>query len=113
MRHDLPYGMMVTASHNPATYNGIKVFTEGGRDAEESVTDEIEEITRSLDPDRIRSIPYEEALSAGLIREIYPINEYLDDILESPRARAIYEGFSRRIPAEALCRRCGYAERFG
>ena len=37
----------------------------------------------------------------------------LDDILESPRARAIYEGFSRRIPAEALCRRCGYAERFG
>ena len=89
MRHDLPYGMMVTASHNPATYNGIKVFTEGGRDAEESVTDEIEEITRSLDPDQIRSMPYEEALSAGLIREIYPINEYLDDILEKIDVHAI------------------------
>ena len=25
----------------------------------------------------------------------------------------IYDGFSRRAPAEALCRRCGYAERFG
>ena len=28
-----PYGMAVTASHNPAIYNGIKVFMEGGRDA--------------------------------------------------------------------------------
>lgn len=37
----------------------------------------------------------------------------LDSILSSPRARAIYEGFSRRTPVEDLCRRCGYAERFG
>ena len=37
----------------------------------------------------------------------------LETILRSPRAQAIYEGFTRRAPAEALCRRCGYAERFG
>ena len=36
----------------------------------------------------------------------------LDEILNSPRARAIYEGFSRRKVVEALCRRCGYAKRF-
>ena len=36
----------------------------------------------------------------------------LDEILNTPRARAIYEGFSNRAPAEALCRRCGFATRF-
>ena len=36
----------------------------------------------------------------------------LGDILNSPRARAIYDGFSRRQPVEELCRRCGYAMRF-
>ena len=38
--------------------------------------------------------------------------EELADILASPRARAIYEGFSRKEAVEPLCRRCGYARRF-
>lgn len=37
----------------------------------------------------------------------------LEEILSSPRATALYEGFSRRIPSEEFCRRCGYAKRFG
>ena len=36
----------------------------------------------------------------------------LDDILSSPRARAIYDGFTRRRGVESMCRRCGYARRF-
>ena len=36
----------------------------------------------------------------------------LDEILASPRARAIYDGFTRRRAAESLCRKCGYARRF-
>ena len=36
----------------------------------------------------------------------------LDEIWDSPRARAIREGFDRRRPSEALCRRCGFARRF-
>ncbi|MFI3170235.1 MAG: radical SAM/SPASM domain-containing protein [Faecalibacterium sp.] len=34
------------------------------------------------------------------------------DILESNRSKAIYDGFSRRQPAEELCKRCGYATQF-
>lgn len=37
----------------------------------------------------------------------------LEDILESGRAKAIYEGFQQRFAAEELCRKCGYARRFG
>lgn len=37
----------------------------------------------------------------------------LEEILDTPRAKAIYEGFSHRKATEELCRRCGYARRFG
>ncbi|MBQ2035901.1 MAG: SPASM domain-containing protein, partial [Peptococcaceae bacterium] len=39
-------------------------------------------------------------------------NQTMDEILESPRAQAIYHGFSNRQMVEPLCRRCGYARRF-
>ena len=36
----------------------------------------------------------------------------LEEILSSPRAKAIYDGFTCRRGVEALCRKCGYARRF-
>lgn len=36
----------------------------------------------------------------------------LPEILDSSRARAIYDGFTTGKPSEELCRRCGYATRF-
>lgn len=36
----------------------------------------------------------------------------LEEILDSPRARELYDGFSRGEAAEELCRRCGFARRF-
>ncbi len=36
----------------------------------------------------------------------------LETVLAGERAKAIYEGFSRKEAAESLCRRCGYARRF-
>ena len=76
-----PYGIAVTASHNPAIYNGIKVFTAGGRDADQTVTARIEAEIAKLTPDDVRSVDYDEALEKGLITEANPMNEYLDSIL--------------------------------
>jgi radical SAM protein with 4Fe4S-binding SPASM domain len=50
--------------------------------------------------------------SEGYIRLGNLFETELDDILATPRARAIYDGFTRRRASEELCRRCGYARRF-
>ena len=36
----------------------------------------------------------------------------LEEIWETPRANAIYQGFAQKKAAEELCRKCGYARRF-
>jgi len=36
----------------------------------------------------------------------------VEEILDTPRAKAIYEGFTHREASEELCRKCGYARRF-
>ncbi|MDX1359702.1 MAG: phosphoglucomutase/phosphomannomutase family protein, partial [Clostridia bacterium] len=80
-KYDLPYGMAVTASHNPALYNGIKVFTQGGRDATELVTDEIESYILKLESSDINIVPYEDAVGEQLVKIINPFNSYIDNIL--------------------------------
>ena len=45
----LYYGAMITASHNPYYFNGIKIFTEGGVDANEEFTKHIENIINKRD----------------------------------------------------------------
>lgn len=95
MKHGYPYGMMVTASHNPALYNGIKVFTAGGRDADEVQTADIERFIGQVKPEDIRKIEYGEAVSRGLVREFYPMNEYLDDIMEKIDMEAIKQAHLR------------------
>ena len=88
MKHELPYGMMVTASHNPAIYNGIKLFTAGGRDADEEQTRQVEEyISKVTLP--VPAMEYEDAKAAGLIEEFYPINEYIDNILDRIDVEAV------------------------
>ena len=50
--------------------------------------------------------------SDGVIDLGNVFRENLEDILASPRAKAIAEGFRRRHAVEDLCRRCGYARKF-
>lgn len=50
--------------------------------------------------------------SEGTIPLGNAFREALAEILSSPRATAIAEGFRCRTATEALCRRCGYAQRF-
>ncbi|MDO4322309.1 MAG: phosphoglucomutase/phosphomannomutase family protein [Lachnospiraceae bacterium] len=89
-KHELHYGMMVTASHNPAIYNGFKVFTYGGRDANEEQTREIEAYAREAEKcGEISVMEYESALASGMVVEFNPLNEYLDNIIANIDMQAI------------------------
>ena len=100
MKHELSYGMMVTASHNPAIYNGIKVFIYGGRDADERQTAEIEyyleQAEKLYEPNeqengQMPPASYLELVRRGMVREINPMNEYLDNIISVINMDAIKE----------------------
>ncbi len=89
-KHQLHYGMMVTASHNPAIYNGFKVFTYGGRDASEEQTRQIEAYARQIEgKEPITYIEYEKAKEEGWVMEFNPLNEYLDNIIANINMQAI------------------------
>ena len=85
----LRYGAMVTASHNPAIWNGIKLFTAGGRDANEEVTTAIQEEANALEEDAIGNLEFEKARENGMIRMIDPRDAYLDAILKQVNTEAI------------------------
>ncbi len=77
----LSYGAMITASHNPAVYNGIKLFTAGGRDAVEEVTRAVQDEANALTEESIRVMDFDQALKAGRIVFTDPRDAYLDSIL--------------------------------
>lgn len=81
------YGMAVTASHNPAEYNGIKVFTQGGRDADVEVTRVFEkDIEAGVE---VKSMDFDLAVKQGKIILCDPTNEYLDSIISMINMDAI------------------------
>ena len=86
---NLSYGAAVTASHNPAVYNGIKLFTRGGRDAQEQVTDAVGAQANAFAEEDVRSMPFEEALACGRVQFIDPRDAYLDSIMEKIDIEAI------------------------
>ena len=88
-RFGTAYGLAITASHNPAVYNGIKLFTAGGRDADEQVTTRLESYIDRQQPDQIRLLPIRDAERNGLMTRINPFNLYIDTIISSVNMDAI------------------------
>jgi len=76
-KHELDIGLMVTASHNPAKYNGIKIFTTGGFDASKEVTDELE---ASIDKYQGTGFPNHLKRDAAATSISFAYDEYYDHL---------------------------------
>ena len=86
--NDLWFGIEITASHNPATYNGIKLFTHEGRDASVEVTERLEELIAGIND--VPYLDYEEAIKQGFVKLLdNPFNDFLDDIIDLLDVKAL------------------------
>ncbi|MHC1628826.1 MAG: phosphoglucomutase/phosphomannomutase family protein [Candidatus Nezhaarchaeales archaeon] len=121
--------IMITASHNPPKYNGIKFIPHYGGPASTEITQEIE---RSISKAEVNAISIKEAEKKGLVAEIDFREEYVEwvlslvdvDIIKRAKlkilanplhgsARGYLDEVLRRAGCEVKCIRCDRDPSFG
>ncbi len=86
----LYFGLEITASHNPASYNGIKLFTDEGRDADVETTTLLEQLIEELES--VDYCDFDTAVREGKITYIRnPFNKFIDDIIDVIDMKALRE----------------------
>ena len=83
-------GLEVTASHNPPSYNGIKLIVKEGRDASVEATQRLESLINNIEPEDVLRIPFERAEREGLLEFLHnPFDPFMDDIIARLDMQAI------------------------
>jgi phosphomannomutase len=59
--------VIITASHNPGSWNGFKIKSENGTSAPPEVTSEVEKNLQTMGGDRVRRLPLANALKSGAV----------------------------------------------
>jgi phosphoglucomutase len=105
-------GLTVTASHNPGEYNGIKFSPHWGGPAATAVTNAIEEKIRALTPDRVRSMPLEQARESSLVTDIDPLEDYLQDLATKIDVSLMHQAGLKIVVDPLYGAAVGYLDRF-
>ena len=89
-------GIVITASHNPAEYNGYKVYWEDGAQiAEEQAEAIIDSVARVTDFASIRTLDKDKAIDKGLL--LY-LDEKIDDVyIEEVKKQSLRGDAVRRV----------------
>lgn len=74
-------GIVLTASHNPAAYNGYKVYNDNGGQITDEAAAEISANIAAADPFDVKMMDFEEGLEKGLIE--WTPEEVLDSFIEN------------------------------
>ncbi|MFH1853754.1 MAG: phosphoglucomutase/phosphomannomutase family protein [Candidatus Omnitrophota bacterium] len=89
-------GVMITASHNPPSYNGIKIKASYGGSADQGITKSVESL---LEKNPVKTVPLEDSVKSGRIKIIdlkadYMkfINSYIDKtVLKDSRLNVLVD----------------------
>ena len=94
------YGVMITASHNPYYFNGIKIFLKQGYDADIEFTNKLEQYIKNVK--HVKTMDINLAKKEWLIQDYSNTNMYLNHIkmfidkktLENNNLKVIYDNMN-------------------
>ncbi len=117
-------GIMVTASHNPAKYNGYKCYGAEGFQMTDADANAVTEYIRKVDMfDGVRLADYEDAVGTGLIHLVGDelVERYLDRVAEQQVNAGVCQASNLKViytplngtgnkPVRAILRRIGLSQ---
>ena len=77
---DSAYGVIITSSHNPPTWNGVKVFRADGSLPLDDETDRYQDEANALSIEDVITLDLDIARKAGIVDETPLTDEYIDAI---------------------------------
>lgn len=99
----LPIGLVVTASHNPYQYNGLKIKERFGGSASPETTRQVEEL---LGKNPVRSVSLRQAKNSGKVIET-PLDEGYDQLIESLVDIPAIRAADLKVVADSMNGVCG------
>lgn len=111
----LPGGLMITASHNPYYFNGIKIKNSSGASANLEITEKVESL---IGKNKVKSLSWEEAEKKGLATKADLLSAYLQkvyafvdmELIKTARFKIVYDamygvgsGVLEKILEESHC----------
>ena len=76
-------GIMLTASHNPYYYNGIKIFKNGGQECDDEFAAQIENVANNVSYSEIEKIDFDNAVKSEKVVLTCEIDNYCDSVLNN------------------------------
>ncbi|MBS3760914.1 MAG: phosphoglucomutase/phosphomannomutase family protein, partial [Halodesulfurarchaeum sp.] len=118
---DLAGGLVISASHNPPSYNGIKFFPDDGAPAMPDVTEDIESRLAEPDPSpesewgTISEVDFQKPHATHVLDLIEPELEGLEVVYDAMHGsgRGVTDRLLERAGATVTARRCERDPEFG